>query len=109
MHKHHLAIAMLASIAIFSFNIAFASEQTHMRDSVYNQDIRKATTSKNLTNADLAWHAVNTYGWDCEEVISRSKGNGDYFILQCSNGKKLRVYPREGKHPKITNIKGGYK
>lgn len=80
-----------------------------MSQSQYNQDIRKATTSSNLSNADIAWHATNTYGWDCEEVVSRSESKGNYFIVECSSGVKLRIYPRSGKHPKITNLEGTYK
>jgi len=98
------ATAML----LFAIN-CFAAEPTKASQSSYNQDMKKATTSKNLTNADLAWHAQNTYGWDCSEVVSRSKSKtGGYFIIKCSSGTELRVYPREGQHPKITNVKGKY-
>jgi hypothetical protein len=74
---------------------------------------RPAMTSVGLSNADIAWHAVNTYGWDCEEVVSRDSlrsaaAGGDYFVVTCGNGTKLRVYPRVGKHPRITNAAGGY-
>jgi hypothetical protein len=88
---------------------AVAGEPTKASQSVYNRNIRLATTSEGLTKADLAWHAVNTYGWDCEEVLS--KGNhtkGGFFVITCSSGKSLRVYPRSGQHPRITNMKGGY-
>ncbi len=81
---------------------------TRASQSPYNQDIRKATTSTNLTKADLAWHAVNTYGWDCEEVLNRDQQAGNFFVITCANGTKLRVYPRRGKHPRITNINGNY-
>lgn len=84
-------------------------EPTKAIESSYNIDIRKATTSVNLTKADLAWHAVNTYGWDCEEVVSKDELNSDgYFCIKCSSGLKLHVYPRQGQHPKITNESGGY-
>jgi hypothetical protein len=85
------------------------AEPTKADSSSYNQDIRKATTSKNLSKADLAWHAQNTYGWDCAEVISKGKMLPDgYFYIECANGTKLRVYLREGQHPRITNANGGY-
>lgn len=85
-------------------------EQTKAVESSYNQNIREATTSHGLSKADLSWHALNTYGWDCPEVISENDKNSDgYFIIECSSGKKLRVYPRPNKHPKITNIDGGYR
>jgi flagellar basal body-associated protein FliL len=84
-------------------------EPTKAEQSSYNHDIKLATTSSGLTKADLAWHAMNTYGWDCAEVISRGEQTPDgYFLINCGNGKKLRVYPRAGKHPKITNESGGY-
>lgn len=83
-------------------------EPTRASQSVYNRDIRRATTSRGLTKADLAWHAVNTYGWDCSEVVSRSDERGGYYVITCSSGTELRVYPRPNQHPRITNIRGGY-
>jgi len=79
-----------------------AREPTRASDSEYNHDITKATTSEGLTNADIAWHALNTYGWDCDEVVSREPQVNDYFVVACSSGVKLRVYPRAGQHPRIT-------
>lgn len=84
------------------------AEPTLASESEYNHDITKATTSQGLSNADLAWHALNTYGWDCEEVVARESQVGDYFVVTCANGTKLRVYPRAGQHPRITNSSGGY-
>jgi hypothetical protein len=86
------------------------NESTKAVSSVYNIDIRKATTSRDLKAADLAWHAKNTYGWDCEEVVSKTGMNSDgYFYIECSSGLKLRVYPRQGQHPRVTNENGDYK
>jgi hypothetical protein len=85
-----------------------AREPTRASESEYNQDITKATTSEGLTKADIAWHALNTYGWDCEEVVSREPQVKDYFVVVCSSGTKLRVYPRTSQHPRITNSSGGY-
>jgi hypothetical protein len=62
-----------------------------------------------LTKADLAWHALNTYGWDCDEVVDRGEQRGDYFVISCSSGLQLRVYPRPNQQPRITNIEGGYR
>jgi len=84
------------------------AEPTLASESEYNRDITKATTSQGLSNADIAWHALNTYGWDCEEVVARESQMGDYFVVACANGTKLRVYPRAGQHPRITNSGGGY-
>lgn len=96
-------LLMLNSIACFA-------EPTKAVQSSYGQDIRRATTSEGLTKADLAWHALNTYGWDCDEVVNRGAPTRDgYYVITCSSGKKLRVYPRPGQHPRITNIDGGYK
>lgn len=83
-------------------------EPTRASESEYNRDITKATTSEGLTNADIAWHSLNTYGWDCEEVVSREPQVNAYFVVECSSGTKLRVYPRSGQHPRITNSSGGY-
>ena len=88
----------------------YATQPTKASQSSYNQDMKKASTSKNLSKADLAWHAQNTYGWDCSEVVSRGKkSSAGYFVIKCSSGTELRVYPRKTLHPKITNIKGTYK
>jgi hypothetical protein len=86
--------------------VAFA--RGHARDSIYEHDITKATKSYGLSNADLAWHALNTYGWDCNEVVERGESNGTYFTITCASGTRLRVYPRQGQHPRITNSRGTY-
>ena len=88
---------------------AEAGEPTKASESPYNGNFSLATTSHNLTKADIAWHALNTYGWDCDEVLSRDEMTGSYYIVTCSSGLQLRVYPRSGKHPKITNLQGTYK
>jgi hypothetical protein len=36
-------------------------------------------------------------------------GRDGYYVITCSNGTKLRVYPRSGKHPQIMNVQGTYK
>ncbi len=98
-----IGLLMLSSFSCFA-------EPTKAAQSSYEQDIRRATTSEGLTKADLAWHALNTYGWDCDEVVNRGAQMRDgYYVITCSSGKKLRVYPRPGQHPRITNIDGGYK
>jgi len=68
-----------------------------------------ATTSEGLASADLAWHALNTDGWDGEEVVERGETTPDYFVIICASAKKPRVYPRKDRHPRITNLDGGYK
>jgi len=73
-----------------------------------NVPISEKYESENLSKADLAWHATNTYGWDCNEVIEIGESNGDYYYITCNSGLKLRVYPREGLHPRITNEYGTY-
>lgn len=90
--------------------ITNSAEPTKAVQSVYEHDIRRATTSEGLTKADIAWHAVNTYGWDCEEVVKQDTPTRDGdFVVTCSSGKRLRVYPRPQQHPRITNISGDYK
>src|SRR3954471_24388943 len=54
---------------------AWCAERSKASESAYESDITKANTSDGLTKADLAWHAQNTYGWDCEEVISLTGPN----------------------------------
>jgi hypothetical protein len=90
--------------------ITISAEATKAAQSVYEQDIRRATTSEGLTKADLAWHAQNTYGWDCDEVIKQDPPTNDgYYVITCGSGKKFRIYPRPQRHPRITNINDGYK
>lgn len=99
----------ISFFVLFSSSLSFAAEPTKANQSEYEENISKATTSENLTKADLAWHALNTYGWDCEEVVSKEEASKQgYYVITCSSGKKLRVYPRREQHPKITNINGGY-
>lgn len=90
--------------------LCIGAEPTKAVQSRYEQDIRLATTSEGLTKADLAWHALNTYGWDCEEVTKQDLPLKDgYYVITCSSGTKLRVYPRPQQHPRITNSNGDYK
>lgn len=97
------------SQATSSNDLSKGVEPTKAEQSSYNSDISQATTSSNLSKADLAWHAQNTYGWDCEEVVSREDmTTDDYFFITCSSGKKLRVYLRQSQHPKIMNESGGW-
>jgi hypothetical protein len=107
MNTQRIAIAIALLVIPFA---TLGAEPTKANQSAYEKNIRMATTSKDLTKADLAWHAMNTYGWDCEEVISKDVPTNDgYFVITCSNGTKLRVYPRQDQHPRITNINGTYK
>ena len=103
--------------------------ETNANQSRYNEmkpsDYYKEMKSENLQYADIAWHAKNTYGWNCSEIpnmgsdiqtsgqelkdsylISQIKGY--YNIATCTSGKKLRVYPRYNTYPIITNINGGF-
>ena len=99
----------IIGLLVFPF-WASGAEPTKASQSVYDRDIRQATTSEGLTKADLAWHALKTYGWDCEEVVSRGSPTAQgYYVITCRSGTKLRVYPRNGQHPRITNILGTYK
>ncbi|WP_414910944.1 hypothetical protein [Pseudomonas sp. IT-P44] len=86
-----------------------AKEATKAEDSEFNHDLSHAHSSRNLSKADLAWHALNTYGWDCSEVISEHQPAAEKFsVITCSSGLKLRVYRRSDAHPIIRNMKGGY-
>ena len=107
----------------------YDNSQTSVEQSRYNtmspSDYHEDMKSENLQYADIAWHAKNTYGWPCDEIVSLSKpiattGNelhdpaliselvGNYQIATCSSGLKLRVYPRKDTYPVITNINGGW-
>lgn len=114
-------------------NISVKTEQkepTKIEDSLYNtlhpsNYMDYMRTSEGLTKADLAWHATNTYGWNCSEVKIKSSNikttgkefgkdpirkeiNGFYYFITCSNNKKYRVYPRADYYPIITNAQGGF-
>lgn len=107
----------------------YQDNYTKSEQSTYNNmspaDYSNKMKSENLEYADVAWHAQNTYGWNCSEItdigspiqtngkelkdsylISQIKGN--YSIATCSSGTKLRVYPRYNTYPIITNINGGF-
>ena len=85
------------------------NEGTKASESRYNNDISLATSSDGLSAADLAWHALNTYGWDCDEVTNvEEEFREGYYLIQCSSGMLLRVYPRQNRHPRITNEDGGF-
>lgn len=105
------------------------TQRTTVEESRYNTmspaDYHKEMKSENLEYADIAWHAKNTYGWDCDEIVDMSQpistsGRelkdpaliseivGNYSIATCSSGLKLRVYPRRDSYPIITNINGGW-
>ena len=104
-------VFLVASVFLLFLLVACGESQepTKATSSSYNTDIRRATTSSGLSKADLAWHAQNTYGWDCSEVVSKGEmTSGGYFFIECTSGKKFRVYPRSGQHPKITNESGDY-
>lgn len=107
--KHMRRLLLIGLVLLDWPFLVMAREPTKASESLYNSNILLATTSEGLTNADLAWHAANTYGWNCSEVVSKGNPTKDgYFLITCSNGKKFRVYPRNGQHPRITNMKGGY-
>jgi hypothetical protein len=104
-------IEKLALVALLSMLSACGNEPEPRKadQSSYNNNIRQTTTSSGLSKADLAWHAQNTYGWDCAQVVSQGEMPSEgYFFIECSSGKKLRVYARPGQHPKISNESGGY-
>ena len=80
-----------------------AGEPTKAIDSKLSLDnISSISTSEGLSKADLAWHAINTYGLDCSEVITKGEMTREgYFLITCSSGKELQVYPRNKQHPNI--------
>ncbi|MFA5905168.1 MAG: hypothetical protein WC836_14640 [Desulfobacula sp.] len=86
------------------------TKSTMIEQSKFNNETIRKGTSGNLSPADIAWHAQNTYGWDCPGIVEKYEeaSPGNYFKVQCTNGKILRVYYRDGQHPKITNEQGTY-
>jgi len=77
-------------------------------DSTRSVRIASSSIGDDLSNEELAWHAAHSYGWDCEEVVLRGRMKmGTHFSITCSNGTVLRVYPRHGMSPRITNRSGG--
>ncbi len=110
-------------------NSNYDNNTTNADQSRYNTmnpaDYHEEMKSENLQYADIAWHAKNTYGWDCEEITDMgnpistsgkelkdpyliSEIQGNYSIATCTSGTKLRVYPRTSTYPIITNINGGF-
>lgn len=110
-------------------NSNYDNSTTNADQSRYNTmnpaDYHEEMKSENLQYADIAWHAKNTYGWDCEEITDMgnpistsgkelkdpyliSEIQGNYSIATCTSGTKLRVYPRTSTYPIITNINGGF-
>lgn len=102
-------------------------EPTRALESKLSLDNPKSVnTSENLSKADLSWHAIATYGWDCNEVLKKggvktikdgdlyiesSAGQikGEYYEIVCSSGLRLKVFPRKNAHPLITNIEGDFR
>jgi len=105
------------------------STTTKATQSRYNtmnpSDYYKEMKSENLQYADIAWQAKNTYGWNCDEIVSlgenistsgnelgdsylKSQIKGYYQVATCSSGEKLRIYPRYSTYPIITNINGSF-
>jgi hypothetical protein len=99
----------VAQVAVAPIQPSIPKESTRAEDSEFNHDLSHAHSSRNLSKADLAWHALNTYGWDCSEVIAEQQPPTEkYSVITCSSGLKLRVYRRSDAHPIIRNMKGGY-
>lgn len=96
--------------ALFLCVGGMAKEPTRAVESSYDKDILDANTSDGLSNADLAWHATNTFGFDCLEVVSKKEpaAEGNY-VITCANGLQLNVYPRARKYPRITGLKSEIK
>lgn len=89
-------------------NVDRSKEPTKASESIYSSYPDRATTSWNLKKPDIAWHAVNSFGWDCDEVVERSEQDGEFYYVTCASGIRLRVYPRRGTWPSITNEQGGW-
>lgn len=99
----------VAQVQVAPAQASPTKEATKAEDSEFNYDLSHAHSSRNLSKSDLAWHALNTYGWDCSEVISEQmQPTEKYSVITCSSGLKLRVYRRRDAHPIIRNMKGGY-
>jgi len=66
--------------------------------------IDRQNSSYGLTYDDIAWHAVNSYGYDCPVITARQAMNEreGFYLITCESGDRLRVYPRDNQHPKIT-------
>lgn len=87
-----------------------AAELTRADESAFDHDFSNINSSRNLSKADLAWHAVNSFGWDCEEVVDQQFPPGlKYSVITCGNGLKLRVYPRKDAFPVIRDMKGHFR
>lgn len=130
-NKMNMIIVILGILITLGFvtNISKKDIKNKASESRYNDinpsDYHIEMKSDNLQYADIAWHAQNTYGWNCAEItdlgskisttgqeikdpylISQLKGY--YQVATCSSGVKLRVYARSDSYPIITNINGGF-
>lgn len=65
MQLRGLLFVILFGISAF----ATGAEPTKATESIYEKEIWRATTSEGLTKADIAWHALNSFGWPCSEVV----------------------------------------
>lgn len=105
--------------------------KTNQKDSKFNDiracDYYKELKSEGLEFADIAWFAKNTYGWNCEDIISlsdkvytdgseingiddyyKSQLKGYYQVATSSSNFEVRVYPRKNTYPIITNINASW-
>lgn len=129
MLKFLKVIISTIGVSVICVGCVSQTNNTKVEQSRYNnlapREYYKEMKSEGLENADIAWHAKNTYGWNCDEVKSlgerinttgseindtylKSQIKGYYQIATCSSGKQLRVYPRKDTYPIITNINGGW-
>lgn len=102
--------------------LAKASEST-LNETMHDLATQGLLTSEGLTKADIAYWALNTYGYDCEEVksvkyIARGKEyledsdlniesriinpeSFSYREVTCTSGQKLKLYKRHDYYPYI--------
>ena len=77
-------IALLLSVASAGAGEPTKASESRCAPLSFREVVKQCHTSEGLTKADLAWHATNTYGWDCDEVTSRGKDKGAYYIITCT-------------------------
>ena len=66
----------------------------------WGRDRDRTVAAPAVTDSEIVWHAENTYGFQCREIVERIDA-GETVLVDCVGGERLRVYPRPGKHPKI--------
>ncbi|TWI57447.1 hypothetical protein IQ22_00663 [Pseudomonas duriflava] len=100
MRKEYVAAVIATCLAL-----PVHADLTRAEQSFFNAHPDWSNTSQNLSKADLAWHAVNTFGFNCPEVIKEKRILGSHHsIIICNTGTRVRVHPVINDKPLMTLV-----